>query len=353
MLELQENIAKVRSATAKLRRKLVDDATAEYLSTLDPIRNPARGDFEAAEARAYAVLKQELLSTESIVLIDGEAGRASSRGLSVGGGFGQDRGDAKASARLDDHSVSLLALSFDGISQPVRIPGPVVTAETRTIPLALAGAVGAVAGMVILAPLLRLAFDMRDLGLVLGGPLGALLAVLVAHRLARVRFLTRVLPWLFLRPKSLRGAVRKEHERSVRAAIEQWVDWAVPMLTVLCLDRTGRPQPETDKDKTLRRVGKLIYTLHRTPAESLPVVAHELIQEAKNAGFENLEGPPAFVDAGREEQETIVWKPDLQSKYETFGHIAEGDQVVIERPAVVLGGEIVQRGLVRKVRDRT
>lgn len=344
MLELQENIAKVRSATGNLRREVVDDATAEYFSTLDPIRKPGRGDFEAAEARAYAVLKQELLCAEFITLIDREAGRASSR---------DSAGEGGRSLRLDDDSVAAVALGFDGISQPVRIPGPVVTAETRTVPMALAGAAGAVAGMLVFAPLLRLAFDMRDLGLVLGGPLGALLAVLVAHRLARVRFLTRVLPWLFLRPKPLRGAARKEHEKAVRAAVEQWVDWAVPMLTVLCVDRTGRPQPETNKDKALRRVGKLIYALHRTPAESLPVVAHELIQEAKNAGFQNLEGPPAFVDAGREEQEMIVWKPDLQSKYETFGHIAEGDQVVIERPAVVLGGEVVQRGLVRKVRDRT
>jgi hypothetical protein len=328
MLELQENIARIQSATGKLRRKLVDDATAEYFSTLDPIRKPGRSDFEAAEARAYAVLKEELLAADSIALISGETG-------------------------LDDSSVAAVALGFDGIARPVRIPGPVVTAETRTVPLALAGAIGAVAGMLLLAPLLRLAFDMRDLGLVLGGPLGALLAVLVAHRLARVRFLTRILPWLFLRPKSLRGAVCKEHEKAVRAAIEQWVDWAVPMLTVLCLDRTGRPQPQTDKDKALQRIGKLVYTLHRTPAESLPVVAHELIQEAKNAGFENLEGPPAFVGAGREEQEIMTWKPDLQSKYETFGHITEGDQVVVERPAVVLGGEIVQRGLVRKVRDRT
>jgi len=328
MLELQENIARIQSATGRLRRKLVDDATAEYFSTLDPIRKLGRGDFEAAEARAYAVLKEELLAADSIALISGET-------------------------KLDDSSVAAVALGFDGIARPVRIPGPVVTAETRTIPLALAGAVGAVAGMLLLAPLLRLAFDMRDLGLLLGGPLGALLTVLVAHRLARVRFLTRVLPWLFLRPKSLRGAVRKEHEKAVRAAIEQWVDWAVLMLTVLCLDRTGRPQPQTDKDKALQRIGKLVYTLHRTPAESLPVVAHELIQEAKNAGFENLEGPPAFVGAGREEQEIMTWKPDLQSKYETFGHITEGDQVVVERPAVVLGGEIVQRGLVRKVRDRT
>jgi hypothetical protein len=326
MLELQENIAKAQSATARLRRKVVDKAVREYFLSLDPIRRPGAGDFEAAGARAYAAVKQELLSAESVALIGGTA--------------------------LDDDSVAMVALAFDGIARPVRIPGPAVTAETKTTTLSLAAAAGAVGGMLGLAPLLRLAFDMRDLGLVLGGPIGALVAVLVVHRLARLRWITKILPWLFIRPKTLRGAVRSEHEKAVRASVEQWVDWAVVMLAVLCFHQSGRSKSQTDRDKVLRRVGKLIYALHRTPVGSLPVVAHELIQEAKNSGFEGLEGQPVFLDAGREEPETMVWRDELQNRYETFGHITEGDQVTVERPAVILAGEIVQRGLVRKVRDR-
>jgi hypothetical protein len=340
MLELQENIAKAQTATAKLRHKFVDKAAREYFSVLDPIRKPGAADFEAAGARAYAVLKQELLSAESIALIDGAVVRTPSG----------ERGHAP---HLDDDSVAAIALGFDGIARPLRIPGPAVAAETKTITLALAGAAGAFGGMLGLAALMRLALDMRDLGLVLGGPLGAMLAVLVVHRLARLRLLTRILPWLFIRPKGLRGAVRSEHEKAVRVSIEQWLDWAVAMLAVLCLYRSGRPELQADRDKTLRRISKLVYTLHRTPAESLSVVAHEIIQEAKNSGFEGLDGPPAFLETGRSETETITWRQDLQNRYETFGHVAEGDQVMVERPAVVLGGQIVQRGLVRKVRDRT
>ena len=327
MLELQENIAKAQAATVALRHELVNRAAKEYFGVLDLVASPTAGDFHAAEASAYAILKQEILSEEAVSLING-------------------------GTRLDENDLALVALGFDTISRPLRIPGPVAIAEPKTLMLALAGAAGAVGGMFALAPSMRLAFDMRDLGLILGGPLGAMLAVLIAHRLARVRFLARVLPWVFIRPGALRGAVRSQHEKAVRACIEQWVDWAVPMLTVLCLHRSRAAESGTDRDKALRRIGKLIYALHRAGPESLPVVAHELIQEAKNSGFEGLEGPPAFLETGREEKQTMIWRNDLQNRYETFGHITEGDQVTVERPAVILGGQIVQRGLVRKVRDR-
>ncbi|MEN6338179.1 MAG: hypothetical protein ABFE01_28310 [Phycisphaerales bacterium] len=327
MLELQENIAKVQSATTSLRRNLVDNAVREYFATLDLIGSPTAGDFTAAEGRANVVLKQELLSANAIALVNGDA-------------------------PIDDDGVAFIALSFDSIAKPLRTPGPAAGAETRPTTLALAAAGGTIGGMMLGGALMRLAYDMRDVGLALGGPIGAFLAVLLMNGVARVRLLTRILPWLFVRPKALRGAFRSEHEKAVRAAVEQWVDWAIPMLAVLCMHRAGTPQSKTDKDKALKRLGKLIYSLHQSTVASLPVVAHELIQEAKNSGFEGIEGQPAFAQAGPQEKETMTWSTDLQSKYETFGHITDGDPVTVERPAVVFGGQIVQRGLVRKVRDR-
>jgi hypothetical protein len=328
MLELQENIAKVQAATGSLRRNVVDDAVREYFVTLDLIGSPSAGDFQAAEGRANAVLKQELLSPKAVALANG-------------------------GTALDDDGVALVALGFDTIAKPLRVPAPVAGAEAKPFTLALAGAGGAIGGMMLGAALMRLAYDMRDLGLALGGPLGAFLLVLIVHRMGRVGLLTKILPWLFIRPKALRGAFRKEHERAVRGAVEQWVDWAIPMLAVLCMYRVGPPESGADRDKALRRLAKLVYSLHQATAESLPVVAHELIQEAKNSGFEGLEGQPVFLEEGREETEVLTWSPDLQGRYEAFGHIVEGDRVTVERPAVVLGGQIVQRGLVRKVRDRT
>jgi hypothetical protein len=328
MLELQENITKIQSAAVGLRRSVVNETTRAYFSTLDVVGAPTRSDFEAAQTRAHAVLKQELLAPDAVALING--------GTSLG-----------------DDRLALLALTFDAIARPLRIPAPTVTARARSITLALAGAAGAAGGMAVLAPLLRMAYDMRDLGLAVGGPLGAFAAVLAVQQLARLRLLARILPWLFTRPKALRGPARAEHDRIVRAAVEQWVDWAVPMLTILCLHQSQAEEAETDKEKALRRIGKLVYALHQASAQSLPVIADELIQEAKNSGFAGLEGPPAFLAGERTEPEITTWKRDFQNRYETFGDIVEGDQVRIERPAVIFDGRVVQRGLVRKVRDRT
>ncbi len=149
MLELQDNIAKAQAATAGLRRKLVDSATREYFGVLDLVRSPAAGDFQAAEARANTILKQEILSADAVALIQG-------------------------GTKLEESDLALVALSFEAIARPVRIPGPAASAEAKTLTLAVAAAAGAVGGMFAGAPLMRLAFQMQDLGLVLGAPLGAL-----------------------------------------------------------------------------------------------------------------------------------------------------------------------------------
>jgi hypothetical protein len=131
------------------------------------------------------------------------------------------------------------------------------------------------------------------------------------------------------------------------------MDWAVPMLAVLCLHGSLSQGPETKKDAAFRRIGKLIYVLHKAGREALPVVADELIQEARNYGFEGLDGAARFSTDRDRQQDTMVWKGALASKYETFGHIVEGDRVAVERPPVVFEGKVVERGLVRKVRETT
>ncbi len=328
MLDIQEEISRAYAATSALRRETVKTAVKEYFRTLGAGGSAAGGDFDAARDRALGVVKARLLSAETLAALAG--GRT-----------------------FDDPAVAGLKLTFDAVAVDLQIPRPPVTREPKIYTLALAALMGAAVGMLALAPLLRWAYDMRDLGLVLGGPAGALLGVLVVHRLSRIGFLLRLLPGLASDTQSLSGRARKDHEPVVRACVEQWMDWAVPTLAMLCLHGSLSQGPETKKDAAFRRIGKLIYVLHKAGREALPVVADELIQEARNYGFEGLDGAATFSTDRDRKQDTMVWKGTLAGKYETFGHIVEGDRVTVERPPVVFEGEVVERGLVRKVRETT
>src|SRR3974390_2061442 len=111
MLELQENIAKALAATVKLRRQAVERAAREYFDALAPIRTPRASDFDAARARAQAVLKEELLSARFINLIRAGA-EARLRGNEAGA----------ARAEVQESELALVAVNFETIAQPVRIP---------------------------------------------------------------------------------------------------------------------------------------------------------------------------------------------------------------------------------------
>ncbi len=127
---------------------------------------------------------------------------------------------------------------------------------------------------------------------------------------------------------------------------------AISLLAALCSWRTRSQDTPADKETAFRKIAGLIYALHRTTPESLSVAADELIQEARNCGFEGLEGSPAFSAGAAGEQSVIAWTSDLLSKYETFGHVAKGDKVRVERRPVVFDGQVMERGLVRKLRDK-
>ena len=328
MLDLKEKILKACALTEKLRRDLLDNATKEYFETSGASVCPTAGDFDVAETRTRSLLKRELLSSTWLSAIsDG--------------------------SMIDDHSIATMALTFDSIASPLRIPIPSRHLEPKAYSVALSALAGAVAGMILLTPLFRLAFDMRDVGLVLGGPLGAFCMVLIVCRVSRSKFFLKLLWRVFGVAERLPGYERRNHEEMVRMSIEQWLNLIIPLLVVLCFYRSWSTETLADKEIAFRRIGRLIYALHCASSESLPVMVDELIQEARNCGFEGLDSSPAFLSSVVGPQNVIVWTNDLQSKYETFGHVAEGDQVKIERQPVIFDGRVMERGLVRKLRDKT
>jgi len=328
MIDLKEKILEACARTEKLRRDLLDNATKEYFETSGLSGSPAAGDFDVAQTRTQSLLKRELFSSTWISAIsDGSV--------------------------IDDRSIAAMALTFDSIASPLQIPKPSTHAEPKVYSVALSALAGAVVGMVVLTPLFRLGFDMRDVGLVLGGPLGAFCMVLIVRRVSRSRFFLKLLWRVFGIAENLPGYERRSHEEVVRMSIEQWLNLIIPLLVVLCFYRSWSTDTLADEEIAFRRLGKVIYALHSASSESLPVIADELIQEARNCGFEGLDGSPAFLSSVVGPQSVIFWTDDLQSKYETFGHIAEGDQVKIERQPVIFDGKVMERGLVRKLRDKT
>ena len=328
MLDLKERILDAYATTAELRSDLVKDGIKEYFEALGSGDCPESADLDIAQTRLQSFLKNKLLSPAWLSAISG--GMVS-----------------------DDRSVATIALIFDSVASPLQIPEPVRDAKPKAYRVALSAMAGAVAGITILTPLFQLAFDMRDVGLVIGGPLGAMCAVLVVLRLSRSRFISRLLPRVFRVTKRLPAYDRKNHEQVVRVSIEQWLSQSVALLATFCSSRSWKTEPEADRESTLRRIAERIYSLHGASSESLPVVADELIQEARNCGFEGLDGSPSFLSSADGEQTALTWTKDLLSKYETFGDIAEGDQVRVERLPVVFDGSVIERGLVRKVRDKS
>jgi hypothetical protein len=84
--------------------------------------------------------------------------------------------------------------------------------------------------------------------------------------------------------------------------------------------------------------------------DELPISAAELLQEARNAGFERIEGEPAFM-GGAPEPNVLTWRKEMEDLYEKFGSIEPGQHVRVEREAVVQEGRVLRRGLVRKARE--
>jgi hypothetical protein len=322
MRDLKENILDAYEGTEKLRRDLAGGATDEYFAALDAGSSGWQAQLDIARAAARSLLKKELLSPAWISAVSG-------------------------GTVTDERTAAAIALTFDAVATPLEIPEPASHTEPGAFRLALSGMVGAILGMVILTPLFRLAFEMRDLGLTLGGPAGALCAVLIVHRLGRSRLALKL-----LRRRQQGRYDRQSHGQVVRTTIEQWLNCAVPLLAALCLWRSQPEVAPADRESAFKRIGGLIYALHRTTPESLSVAADELIQEARNCGFEGLEGSPAFLAAADDKQSVIAWTTDLVTKYEAFGDVTEGDKVRIERQPVVFDGNVMERGLVRKLRDK-
>lgn len=320
MLDPETRVTTMRQGTAVLRKSLVKQALSEYhkvISSGDPTRS---NHHATAVTHVGALLKKRLFSQDCLSVLDSEQAK-------------------------DSHWINALALAFDGVSVPLAIAAPMSRSGPRLMPVAIAGAVGATAGMLIFTPLAKLALDMRDLGLALGGPVGAVVAIMLYWRLSR----SRLVQWITGSASTDR--MDTGHQQAVaRLAIEQWLDTSLVVMTLLCDTASGQVSGHTESHEILRQLSRKIYALHHVSQDALAVTADEVIQAARNLGFEGLDGQPEFMGSAQTARETLVWYASLAGQYERFGDISDGDSVRVERDPVVLEGKVMSRGLVRKVR---
>jgi len=355
----------VLEQTGSERKRLVDRGVSLYFENLGRDEFPAADQLGVAHIKVLRFLKEKLLDRDYL-------SKTVDRSLFNG-------------KRIDE-----LKLHFDREVPKLAIPVPTESLELRPVGLAFAALLGAFIGHFFLGPLSLIVYGTRELGLALGGPVGAfglVWGVLTLSRRPKVRrgvqfglgvatFLEAVkLIWPGLRPDpALRGVWksvkhvclcvativvlsisdrrtkydRKAHEDIVRLAIDQWVQHATVILAGI-LGRAPKGESGADDD-ILRRLGSRIYAVHEVRAADLAVSVEELIQEAKNMGFEGLDGVPAFRENGPRSQTKFAWSNPLKEQYETYGHIEEGDMVKVERKPVIFRGKTVERGVVRKIR---
>jgi hypothetical protein len=306
----EDRLARTRQALAPLRKAAIQEGLAACLGRLGSKASPAKHDLAAARDAAEAALKQRLFSPEWLSAMNG-------------------------GEPVSKEGLAGLRLSLGLAITPLAVPPPPDAYEVAPLGLAVAAVIGAVGGMMAVAPLTRTLLDMGQTGLFVGAPVGAFVLVLAACRAANSRWL-RWLPLLKRRGRYDRGG----YEKTVRSAIEQWLDGVVVASTLLLRSAGAPGVTAPDREAMLYSLVSRIRALASVPSEHLPFAVQELVQELRNLGF-----------AG-EGEKTFRWQTILRETFDTFGHVEAGDLVVVERDPVFFEGSVRDKGLVRKARDR-
>jgi hypothetical protein len=138
----------------------------------------------------------------------------------------------------------------------------------------------------------------------------------------------------------------RAYRNAVRDAIRQSVDFSSLLLCALSAGRVARPQTAAlDAD-----LARAILGLHRADGLGLPTAAEAVLLEARRMGLDGVSFPPRFTQSAPSERPRLRWGPELAAQYRPFGLIEEGDTVIVEDEPVILNGNVLEKGLVRKQR---
>lgn len=163
----------------------------------------------------------------------------------------------------------------------------------------------------------------------------------------------RFLFYLLLPLLYFMSAPREEvHQEEVQAGVERtlflWTYCSWHLLQ-LALQEQKEKKPPSSYEEEMQTLLPSLYQLYHTPGEELETGVLEIFQVLRSFGYEELTVEGAFLEKNKKPL-SLVWREDLQEKYHVFGQIQEGEQVRIEKPVITKGGEVLVKGLVRRVK---
>ena len=339
----------------ELRRRAVEKGVNVYFAYLPPNGVPERSAVESAVRRAEAAASEELLPALLDSVVD-EPPPPERRSLLL--------------LRMEERLPALI------------LPEPELISEIPPLRAAAAAAFGTIAGMAFLPALTWILLDNRAAGVFIGAPLGALFGTLAALLLPRSRKLLLLLAailglatvreairflgggaifsngWSLLRGKSgsLKGLVlfppllvvllllggretrfdRKRHEESVRRAFASWTEGAA---RVALLAASPSAPLQKDEEEALPLLASRILSLVGACCDDLTAGVSELAAEVRNLGYSD-ENPAVL----------FRWSEEAAENFTPFGAVEPGDAVRVEREPLFRNGELLAKGLVRKVR---
>ena len=281
-----------------------------------------------------------------------------------------------------------LRSSLLSLSPPFDLAVPPTVRTFSVYRMAAAAAVGTLLGMIVLGAVLNWTLDLRTVGIFLGALAGAPGAVLGIGRLVESKTLRRTLKtviwaagtvaliWTALRSLwgglarlplfrrvmvylgviALLAFTRDSAQYDVQAYrdrvddhVRLWVDCASLLLCSLSASRTLEPHSASGRlDADMARA---IYDLHVSDPEGLPAAAEAVLLEAHRLGLEGIAGPARFTEPGKAERARLRWSQDHAEHYQPFGHVEEGDMVIVEYEPVIQNDIVLEKGRVRKQRS--
>lgn len=306
--------------------------------------------------------------------------------------FGLFEGDGP-----DDVRLAAIRLQLNAFTPKMNCPPFPAYSEISPLRLGLTALLGTVVGLMVGSPVGIYLLASRDTGLVLGAPLGAFLITWAVVEASRSKALSDFLIWALmsstvaeawaflssnpvtaiwnrLSGQSGRGVItrigiyslliltliftrrreildRSILESTVREFLDQWLYGTLIVVALLGEKANEGFSDGNFERKAIAELGRRMIELHSASAVALPGVAEDVIETARAAGFEGLDGHLAFgSDQSEREEQLLEWDEPMRERFNAFGHIEAGDMVRVEQEPVIRNGEILQKGLVRKKR---